>query len=708
MVKRLIALLTSALLTCSLLCSCSTVREIMSDRSSGSEGLMIQAAQGSGSLQIERPSPAGTKPADVAEGWTVFVYLCGSDLETDYGAASQDLAEMVGARGSDKVRFIVQTGGAKTWSSKDVKSNQTQRFLIQDGSIMEVDSSRAKDMGDPGTLSDFLSWGLANYPAEHMGVILWNHGGGSLSGVCFDERNSDDALVLRELDQAFGSCFKNAWQKFDFIGFDACLMGTLETANVLASYAQYMIASEEFEPGLGWEYSSIMEHLANHPDCNGAEIGRVICDGYWDALDRASRGEATLSCCDLSGTDRLLNSFYRFSQELYSASEDQQTLASMVRGVRGADNFGGNNWSEGYTNMVDLAGLVQACSGATPSAQEVLSDLASMVTYQVRGSAHAEAGGLSLYYPLQVAGSEELAAFEQVTVNPAYLSFVDRLCHGATYNGGAEYQDYSDMGWFANGVWNWLFGDETETETGTGTGTNNYWNYVDEHERDSQLVTFAEAPHVDADGMYTFTLDKDGIDNTSNVTGVVYYLSDDGEWLIRIGETDDVYGSWKTGTFTDGFDGQWLTLPDGQPLCIEVVGYAADYVVYTAPIRLNGEDTNLRFRQSREDGSTMVEGTWDGVMDSGASDRSIKPLSDGDVIVPLYDTLSMADDDDSDYWHVGNEYTVRGELGINYGPLKAGSYFYQFLFEDVFGDWYYTDIVEFDIDSNGGLSYTEL
>ena len=85
-----------------------------------------------------------------------------------------------------------------------------------------------------------------------MGVILWDHGGGSISGVCFDEI-SDDSLSLREIDTGLLSTMKNAGMTdtFEFIGFDACLMSTVETANVLASYSDYMIASEESEPGSG-------------------------------------------------------------------------------------------------------------------------------------------------------------------------------------------------------------------------------------------------------------------------------------------------------------------------------------------------------------------------------------------------------------------------------------------------------------------------
>ena len=50
------------------------------------------------------------------------------------------------------------------------------------------------------------------------------------------------------------TALKNGGCDFDMAGFDACLMATLETAMVLEPYADYMIASEEVEPGNGWYY----------------------------------------------------------------------------------------------------------------------------------------------------------------------------------------------------------------------------------------------------------------------------------------------------------------------------------------------------------------------------------------------------------------------------------------------------------------------
>ena len=273
-------------------------------------GLSIQATRGSGTLDLKRPSLTGSRPKDIEPNtWTVFVYLCGSDLESNGGAATADLGEMVGASGSSDVRFVVETGGAKQWRS-NVDGKKLSRYVIQDGSITEVDSVKAADMGEANTLSDFLTWGLKNYPAEHMGAILWNHGGGSISGVCFDERNNYDSLLLRELDLALAQTALTMWQKYDFIGFDACLMSTMETANVLASYADYMIGSEEVEPGTGWEYSSIMEYLAQHPSCDGGELGRALCDSYLESLPSRSSATATLAVIDLAQVDDLMQGFY--------------------------------------------------------------------------------------------------------------------------------------------------------------------------------------------------------------------------------------------------------------------------------------------------------------------------------------------------------------------------------------------------------------
>jgi hypothetical protein len=675
---------------------------------SSSVGMTVQVERGSKQLDIKRPKPGAKAPSKLEKGsWTVLVYLCGSDLESQNGAATKDLAEMVGASGNDNVRFIVQTGGAKQWATRGINARQLGRYLVQNGSIVEVGTLNAASMGNPSTLSDFITWGVSNYPAEHMALILWDHGGGSITGVCFDERNNYDSLSVRELDTAMGTAFTKMWDKFDFVGFDACLMSTLETANVMASYADYMVASQESEPGNGWEYSSIVEYLSKNPSAATSELGKTICNSYLASLDRNSKGFATLSVVDLSKVDDLIQSFYRFSQEMYDSGSNQSNLAAMSRGIRSVDNFGSNNWLEGFTNMVDLGGLVQACASTTPSAQETLDALNAAVTYQVRGTYHASCSGLSTYYPLKVSDSSELVTFQSVAPNPSYLAYVDRLAHGATFNGGSQYTNYSDQQWYEGGLWSVLMENTGTPEAEAAQQeAEEYWNYVDDHADSSQVITFAEEPQVNEDGIYWFQLDEHGLENAAVVSALVYEASENGKDLIALGETYDIYGDWDTGKFEDGFEGEWLSLPDGQNLCTYVVDSGDDYVIYTSPITLNGKDTFLRMRQNLDDGTVTVEGAWDGIGENGAVDRSATPLQSGDVIIPRYDSFTV--DGTQGETYEGNEYKLDGKtLQVAYDYLPDGVYLYDFCVEDVFGDVLVTSAIQLEIEEDGSIFFVQ-
>jgi hypothetical protein len=695
-------------------CSSDALHSVMTkagvSKSVGSSGVTMRAKKGTATLDITRATPGASKPDGIEpDTWTVFVYLCGSDLESDDGSATDDLGELVGASGSDNVRFVVETGGAKRWYSDEIKAKKLQRFLVQDGSIQEVDRIDSADMGDANTLADFLTWGVENYPAEHMGVVLWNHGGGSISGVCFDERNDDDSLMLRELDDALAKTYASMWDKFEFVGFDACLMSTLETANVLASYANYLFGSEEVEPGNGWEYSTLMEYLAQNPACSGLDLGREEAQAYMDSMEDAEdRDKSTFSVIDLSNIDALLQSFNAFSQELSEASEDASTLAAMVRGIRDVDNFGGNNNAEGYTNMVDLGGLVNACADYTASSDEVIAALQNAVAYHTEGATHAAAQGMSVYYPLKVEDSDELAVFEKVCVSPYYLSFVDRLMHGATYVGGDEsdaYDEYDDDTWFGEGgFWEWLWSDEDSGEGTQSSQDEGYWDFVDEGEGESTAITFDAEPQLDEDGIYWFRLDEDGLNNTAAVSAMVYEYSDDGEDLICLGETYDVDADWDTGEFEDDFDGKWLSLPDGQNLCIYAAETADDYVVYTSPILLNDRETNLRMRQY-DSGRVVVEGAWDGIGEDGAAARGITKIKKGDVIVPLFDYVVADTGEWADDYYEGDEYKVKGKLKVTYDQLYAGDYDYSFRIYDVFGGVLTTESTGFGVDEDGSITF---
>lgn len=661
------------------------------------QGLSLTVSRDTGELSVKRMPLAFGKEEGDAKGWTVFVYLCGSDLESEDGSATDDMLEMIDGAVASGVRFVVETGGANEWLNNMVSSDMLERYLIEKEDIELVDSKPAAGMGQTETLADFLRWGVDNYASEHMGVILWNHGGGSISGVCFDETDGFDSLSLRELDSALQSVCGGMGRKFDLIGFDACLMGSLETANVLASYAEWMLGSQETEPGTGWSYAAIGRYLSANPDADAKQLGVVVCDSFYESCREIEDDTlCTLSLIDLSMLDPLLVSFNDFAHGLYESAADTADCAAMVRGITQADNFGGNNRSEGYTNMVDLGGIISACEPYAAGAKEALAALDDAVAYSVQGAGHSGASGLSIYYPLSVQGSEELTVFSGICPSPYYISFVDRQNQGSVSVEAAD--SYDDSYWYdENGDWSW---------GGFFSGYDNYWDFLDDYEQtgESPLITFSVPPHLDEDGDFWFELDDDGYAYASDAYGLVYELSADGEDMIELGETYDLRGGWDTGIFMDDFDGYWLSLPDGQNLAIYIVESTDDAIVYTSPILLNDIETNLRLRYDYNENAVFVEGAWDGVTDYGAASREVIKLQPGDVIVPRYYAYAINSADV--YTYYGWEYSVTGEALISYDVMEDGDYYFSFCIDDIYGDYYLTDSASFNME-NGEVYFYE-
>ena len=116
---------------------------------------------------------------------------------------------------------------------------------------------KGQSMTDPNTLASFIQFCAKEAPADRYILIFWDHGGGSVTGYGYDERYPNDTMDIGEI----GKALKNGGVKFDLVGFDACLMGTLETAIAVEPYADYMLASEESEPGTGWYYTRWLQML---------------------------------------------------------------------------------------------------------------------------------------------------------------------------------------------------------------------------------------------------------------------------------------------------------------------------------------------------------------------------------------------------------------------------------------------------------------
>ena len=335
---------------------------------------------------------AGGAAAEAAQRkLTVLVYMCGSNLESSGGSASADIREMTEADvNPQQTGLLVMTGGSDT-ETGDFSSGKTRILEIAGGRKRILLEEDALNMGEQETLARLIRYGMENRPAERYALVLWDHGGGPLEGVCWDETHDMDHLSLDELTGALAEALPD--QKLSWIGFDACLMSSLEVAGQMAPYADYMIASQETEPATGWNYC-FLTGIEN--DADGAETGRRIVDAYFEGQED-TREILTLACTDLSAAEEAIRAMDPLFSPLSKRLDRQQfqSLSGLRMSTTGFGKAAPGTSATGY-DLVDVRDLVSRFD-STEEAEAFLKLLDRAVVYS--RSNEAGANGLTLYHP---------------------------------------------------------------------------------------------------------------------------------------------------------------------------------------------------------------------------------------------------------------------------------------------------------------------
>ena len=607
-------------------------------------------------------------PDSGGESWSVFIYMCGTGLESDSGFATQNLYELLDVAKTDNIHFIIQTGGTSDWQNDYVSPEHLQRWALEDHSLVLIDEQPLASMGDAQTLGSFLSWGVQNYPADKYMAVFWNHGGGSASGIEYDELFGNDSLSLSEINAGLSA--PNV--TFELLGFDTCLMASLENAAAVAPYAHYMVASEEIEPGGGWDYTEWPQYLIDNPDKSGLEVGAAICDSYYaKCKESGEEAMATLSVIDLSMASDLVGKFDAVAGELTGVTEDISALQTLIQGSWRAENYGGNNDYEGYTNMVDLGDLVINTKDVLPGTSDALLDaLNSAVKYNVKGDSRSEASGLSVYFPLKSNSNEFTEYAKTAAVSASYLRFIEAIS-------------------------NWQVPQDAAAQAPAVEAPVQEANY------NVQLQSY-----ISNDGYFTLNITS-GLEAVYSVQFSIYYMDYNYNEYLLLGVDNDIAGDWNQGVFVDNFRGVWFTI-NGCYCAPTLIAETDTYNLYTIPILLNGERTNLRAANVWDAGGNghfEVYGAWNGIDSStGMGDRDIIQLKDGDVITLLFDAVNWNTGEITTYG--AGSFTVNGGINMQESALFDGDYLYQYTVIDVFGRTTYSDKVIMRC-SNGEIYLSE-
>ena len=321
---------------------------------------------------------------------TIMIYMIGTDLESQNGMATSDLNEMLySGLNNNRVSLYVQTGGCKRWRNSVISAGKTQRWSLTGEGLELRETMKAQTMTSPSVLSDFIQYCAEESPADRYILIFWDHGGGSVSGYGYDETYPNDSMDIAEISRAL----KYGGVKFDIVGFDACLMSTLETAIAVEPFADYMIASEEAEPGTGWYYTNWLKLLDSNSSTNTLNLGRQIIDDFTTASAQMSYSyQTTLSLVDLAelkGT--VIKKLGDFGNELNTQlkGKNYQDVAIARNGTR----------EFASSQRLDQVDLVDFCNRlGTKQASALAEAVVDAVKYN-KVNRITDAYGLSAYFP---------------------------------------------------------------------------------------------------------------------------------------------------------------------------------------------------------------------------------------------------------------------------------------------------------------------
>lgn len=650
---------------------------------------------------------------------TIMVYMCGTDLESRSGMGTSDLQEMASANIGSKVNLLVYTGGCSSWRNNIVSSRVNQVYQVLNGGVKcLIKDAGSSPMTDPDNLGNYIQWCASNYPANRYELILWDHGGGSVSGYGYDEKyKSSGSMTLSGIQKAL----EKGGVKFDFVGFDACLMATTETALMLGSYADYLVASEETEPGVGWYYTDWLNALSSNTSISTVELGKKIVDSFVETCDRKCRGQkTTLSLTDLAELSNtvpsLLNGF--------SKSISTQIAGNNYQQIAQARNQSREFAASTKIDQVDLVHL--AINTGLKEGDSLAKAIRGAVKYNRTSVNMSNAYGLSIYFPYRSSAKyvdSMSKTYNEIGMDSDYTTcirqFASLQVSGQAAGGGtgSPYDTlFGDYGGQFSGLdsagtddlistllYGFLGGDYGSVSGMSAKGAS---FLSDRALSEEDTLQYLQENHFDGTALAWVTEDgREKIKLTEKQWSMVTDLElntfyDIGKGYVDMG-LDTVYEFDEQGNLIADEGKYWVSI-NGQPVAYYHMDTLDDGTSYTitgrVPCMLNGQRSNLILVFDSEHENGYVSGALSDYSKDDEIDvvgKELTELTAGDVIEPLCDLFNY-DGTYEDTYYLGKPLEIKesaDDLKISDTPLGDGASLVTYRFTDMYGANHWTQTI---------------
>ena len=348
--------------------------------------------------------------------WTVMVYISGDNNLEDYVVKDLEL-ELAPTGSSANVQVVALADRGPGYDSSRGDWQTTKLYHVTQGMIADSASAVAdwgeRDMGDPQTLIDFVTWTKANYPADHYALYFWGHGWNWHPGYVMQDdttelTNPDDATLDYEEEKAAIPSLGF----IDVVGYDGCNMASIEIFNLWHGHATAVTGSQEYVGWDGIEYDIVLAQLAANPNMTADQVAI--------ATSQSASNDKTWSAV---AVDNRLNTLLTAVNDLAVA------LSNGLAANRSKYNraFGATRtfWQAPMDkDLYDMAfELNRNVSDATIKAksQAVMNAFNSVILHERHVNAYADVHGITIYHISKATEKDSNYTYYRSTVDFALL-----------------------------------------------------------------------------------------------------------------------------------------------------------------------------------------------------------------------------------------------------------------------------------------------
>lgn len=359
--------------------------------------------------------------------WTVLLYInAANNLQPD---SLLNMAQVASVGSDSNVNIVVQWKQAACSDCGQPSFFGTRRYFVTKHSIADVNAiqggntasldvdrlpdpvtnnqgSHQSDMGSYAVLQDFVKWGSQTYPADHLAVVVWDHGSGwrnvyrSVGTNKLTPRYravSQDNETQNEIETwELPTAFSQHSQNIDMLVFDCSLEMMAEVAYEVRNSARVMVGSEESPPGAGYAYDAWLAALktSGTDPCN---LGNSILTTFVQAYPNTT--DITQSVVDLSKMDAAAASLEAFGNSLRGHVTDQATVITNARNNAQSYAYPDNKDLYHYADLIRTTTTASDLQQAAYNMEAALRGTGKAVIYAGHGPTQNNSYGMAIYVP---------------------------------------------------------------------------------------------------------------------------------------------------------------------------------------------------------------------------------------------------------------------------------------------------------------------